>query len=67
MGDRRWNSNEGRKDIHARRRTQGGDNLITPRHSSRRAWREVEDDRIDHQELLVARSNERDRKICGWM
>jgi len=30
MGNRGWDSNEGRKDIHARRGTQGGDNMIAP-------------------------------------
>ena len=39
--------------------------MITPQHPSRRAWREIEDNRIGHQELLVARSNKRGGKICG--
>jgi len=41
--------------------------MTAPRHPSRRAWREMEDNRVGHQELLVARSNERGKKICGWM
>jgi len=28
MGNRRWDSNEERKDIYARRGTQGGNNMI---------------------------------------
>ena len=48
MENRKWDSNEGRKDIHARRRTQGGYNMIVPQHPSRRAWREIEDDRVGH-------------------
>ena len=27
----------------------------------------MEDDRVGDKKLLVARSNERCRKICGWM
>ena len=50
MENRKWDSNEERKDIHARRRTQGGDNTITPQHPSRRAQREMEDDRVGCQE-----------------
>ena len=47
MGSRRWNSNERRKDIHARRGSQKENNTITPRHPSRRAWREiVKDDEV---------------------
>jgi len=53
---------------------QEGNNTITPRHPSRRAWypsrraqREIEDGRVDCQELLVARSNKRGRKIHGQM
>ena len=46
-------------------RTQEGSNTIIPQHSSRRAWREIEDNRIGYQELLVARSNKGGRKICG--
>jgi len=41
--------------------------MITPRHPGRRAQRKVEDDRIGHQKLLVARSNKRSGKIRGWM
>ena len=37
------------------------------RHSSRRAWREIEDNRVGCEKLLVARSNKRGGKICGWM
>jgi len=50
MRNRRWGSNEERKDIYTRRRTQGEDNTITLRHASRRAWREIEDDRVGCQE-----------------
>jgi len=64
MRNRRWGSNEERKDIYTRRRTQGEDNTITLRHASRRAWREIEDDRVGCQELLVARNNKRGGKIC---
>jgi len=41
--------------------------MIIPQHPSRRAWREIKDDRIGHQELLVARSNKGGGKICGWI
>ena len=37
MGNRRQNSNEEEKDIHARERTQGRSNMIIPQHPSRRA------------------------------
>jgi len=38
--------------------------MITPQHPSRRVWREIEDDRIGCQKLLVARSNKGGRTIC---
>ena len=79
MENRRWDSNDGRKNIHARKRTQGRnnicarkrtqgrDNIIASQHPSRRAWREIEDNRVGCQELLVARNNKRGGKIYGWM
>jgi len=67
MGSRGWNSNEGRKDIHTRRGPQKGNNTIAPQHPSRRAWREMENNGVDWQELLMARNNERGGKICGGM
>jgi len=41
--------------------------MTTPQYPSRRAWRKIEDDRTGYQKLLVARSNERSREICGWI
>ena len=41
--------------------------MTTLQHPSRRAWRKIEDDGAGYQKLLVARSNERSRKIRGWM
>jgi len=41
--------------------------MTTPRYPSRRARRKMEDDRIGYQKLLVAKSNERSREVCGWM
>ena len=41
--------------------------MTIPRYPSRRAQRKIEDDRTGYQKLLVARSNERSREICGWM
>ena len=49
MENRRWDSNEGRKDICARRRTQEGDNTIAPQHPSRRAQKEIKDNRVGYQ------------------
>ena len=65
MENRRWDSNKGRENICARKGTQGGNNMITPQHPNRRAWREIEDNRTGYQELLVARSNKGGRKIHG--
>jgi len=67
MGSRGWNSNKGRKDIRARRGPQKGNNTIAPQHPGRGAWREMENDGVDWQELLVARNNKRGGKICGGM
>jgi len=39
--------------------------MTIPRYSCKRAWRKMEDDRTSYQKLLVARSNERSREICG--
>jgi len=41
--------------------------MTAPQHPSRGAWREMENDGVDHQKLLVARSNKGSRKICRWM
>jgi len=41
--------------------------MTIPRYPSRRARRKIEDDRTGHQKLLVARSNERSREVCGRM
>jgi len=41
--------------------------MIIPQYPNRRAWKEMEDNRTGHQELLVARSNKGGRKIYGWM
>jgi len=41
--------------------------MTTLQHPSRRAWRKMKDDSAGYQKLLVARSNERSREICGWM
>ena len=65
MGNREWDSNEGREDIRAKGGPQEGNNTIIPRYPSRRVWREIEDSRVDCQKLLVARSNERGGKIHG--
>ena len=48
MGNRRQNSNEGRKDICTRRRTQGRDNTIASQHPSGRAWEEMEDNGVGY-------------------
>jgi len=48
MKNRKWNSNEGRKNIYARRGTQGGNNMIVLQYPSRRAWRKIKDNRIGH-------------------
>jgi len=41
--------------------------MIAPQYPSRRTWREIEDSRVGHQELLVARSNKGGGEVCGWM
>jgi len=68
MENRRRVSTKGREDLC----TEGcgiknGDHLITPRYTSSRIWREMEDSRIGHQKLLMARSNEGCRKVYGRM
>jgi len=67
MVDRGWNNTKGEKDICTRGRSQEGDNPTTSRYSNRRTQRKMEDSRVGHQELLVARSNERGGEICGWI
>ena len=49
MENRRQDSNEGRKDIHTRRRIQRENNMIAPQHPSRRAQKKMEDDRVGCQ------------------
>ena len=46
MRNRRWNSNKRRKEIYARRGTQGGNNMVASQYPSRRAWRKMEDDGV---------------------
>ena len=41
--------------------------MTIPQYPSKRAQRKMENDRTGDQKLLVARSNERSRKIRGWM
>jgi len=41
--------------------------MIASQYPSRRIWKKMKDNRIGHQKLLVARSNERGGKIYGWM
>jgi len=48
MGNRGQGDTEGGKDIYAGRRTKKGNNMAAPRHSSRRARRKMEDDRVGH-------------------
>jgi len=67
LKDEEWDSNEGGENICARRGTQRGNNMITPRHPNRRAQREIEDEGTGYKELLVARNNKGSGKICGWM
>ena len=42
-------------------------NLVTSWYTSSRTWREVEDDRVSNEKLLVARGYKRYRKICRRM
>ena len=49
MENRIQDNNEERKDIYTRKKTQEEDDIIALQHSSRRVWREIEDNRVGHQ------------------
>ena len=49
------------------KRLKSRNNTTTSQHSSRRAWKKVENSGIGGKKLLVARNNKRDREICRWM
>jgi len=48
MRDRERNSYEGGKNIHVRRETQEGDNIVASQYPSRRAWREMKNNGVGH-------------------
>ena len=61
-------STKGREDLCTKEYgIKGRDHLITPQCTSSKTWREIEDSKIGHQKLLVARSNKRCRKIYRRM
>ena len=68
MEYRRRVGNKIRKNICAKGgRVESRSDPVTSRCTSSRTWREVKDDRASDKELLVARCDERCRKICGGM
>jgi len=68
VADRRGVSAERGKGICAKGgRVESKDNPVTSRCAGSRTWRTMEDSGISDEELLVARCNERYRKVCGGM
>ena len=68
MADRGRFSVKGIKDIYTKGwEVKNRNNLVTLWYTSNRTWKKVEDNRISDEELVMAKSNKRYRKICGWL
>ena len=60
------NGRKGKKNICAKgQRVESRDNLASPQYASSWTWRKIEDNGVGYEELLVAKSYKRCRKICG--